>query len=46
MFVYEEIYEGKRLTDLINTWHINKKYAPEIKLPENVVSLTNIFGLI
>ncbi|XP_023301115.2 glycerol-3-phosphate dehydrogenase [NAD(+)], cytoplasmic-like [Lucilia cuprina] len=42
MYVYEEQYEGKCLSDLINKLHINKKYAPQIKLPDNVVAVTDL----
>ena len=38
MFVYEEMYKGKKLTEIINTQHENVKYLPGHKLPENVVS--------
>lgn len=38
MWVYEEIIEGKKLTDIINETHENVKYLPGHKLPENVVS--------
>lgn len=38
MYVYEEIFDGKKLSEIINNEHENKKYLPGIKLPENVVS--------
>jgi glycerol-3-phosphate dehydrogenase (NAD+) len=38
MYVYEENYEGRKLTEVINEKHENVKYLPGIKLPENVVS--------
>lgn len=38
MWVYEEIIEGKKLTEIINETHENVKYLPGHKLPENVVS--------
>lgn len=37
MWVYEEIINGRKLTDIINTDHENVKYLPGYKLPENVV---------
>ena len=37
MYVYEEMFEGKKLSEIINNEHENKKYLPGIKLPENVV---------
>lgn len=39
MWVYEEIIEGKKLTEIINETHENVKYLPGHKLPPNVVSL-------
>ncbi|XP_015367827.1 PREDICTED: glycerol-3-phosphate dehydrogenase [NAD(+)], cytoplasmic isoform X1 [Diuraphis noxia] len=39
MWVYEEIIEGKKLTEIINTTHENVKYLPGKKLPENVVAV-------
>lgn len=38
MYVYEELVEGKKLTDIINTEHENVKYLKGFKLPENIVS--------
>lgn len=38
MWVYEEIIEGKKLTEIINETHENVKYLPGHKLPSNVVS--------
>lgn len=38
MWVFEEIIDGKKLTEIINTTHENVKYLPGKKLPENVVS--------
>ena len=38
MYVYEEIINGRKLTDIINMEHENVKYLPNHKLPENVVS--------
>lgn len=38
MYVYEEIVNGKKLTEIINETHENVKYLPGHKLPENVVS--------
>ena len=39
MWVFEEMINGKKLTEIINTQHENVKYLPGFKLPENVVSL-------
>lgn len=38
MWVFEEIVQGQRLTEIINTQHENTKYLPGIKLPPNVVA--------
>ena len=38
MYVYEELVNGKKLTDIINTHHENTKYLPGIMLPKSVVS--------
>ena len=39
MYVYEEIVDGMKLTDIINTQHENIKYLPGCMLPHNVVSM-------
>lgn len=38
MYMYEELVDGRKLTEIVNTEHENVKYLPGIKLPENVVS--------
>ncbi|KAJ2520318.1 glycerol-3-phosphate dehydrogenase [Coemansia sp. RSA 1939] len=38
IWVYEEIVEGKKLTEIINIQHENVKYLPGHKLPNNVVA--------
>ncbi|KAK4475216.1 hypothetical protein MN116_002294 [Schistosoma mekongi] len=38
MWVFEEVIDGRKLTDIINTSHENVKYLPNIKLPENVIA--------
>lgn len=40
MWVYEEMIDGKKLTEIINTEHENVKYLPGHKLPRNVVSVS------
>lgn len=42
MYVYEEMIEGKKLTEIINTTHENVKYLPGHKLPPNVVAIPDI----
>lgn len=39
IYVFEEIVDGCKLTEIINTKHENVKYLPGIKIPENVVSM-------
>lgn len=39
MYVHEEMVEGKKLTEIINTTHENVKYLPGIKIPSNVVRM-------
>ena len=38
MYVYEELVEGRKLTDIINTEHENVKYLKGHEIPENIVS--------
>lgn len=38
MWVFEEMVNDRKLTDIINTDHENVKYLPGHKLPPNVVS--------
>ncbi len=38
MWVFEEIVNGEKLSETINTKHENVKYLPGVKLPDNVVS--------
>lgn len=38
MWVFEETVDGRKLTEIINTDHVNVKYLPGHKLPANVVS--------
>lgn len=42
MFVYEEMVDGKKLTEIINTTHENVKYLPGKKLPENVIAVPDV----
>ena len=43
MYMYEEMIDGRKLTEIVNTKHENVKYLPGFKLPENVVCLSFIF---
>jgi glycerol-3-phosphate dehydrogenase (NAD+) len=42
MWVYEEMVDEQKLTDIINTKHENVKYLPGIQLPENVVAIPSL----
>jgi glycerol-3-phosphate dehydrogenase (NAD+) len=52
MYVYEEIVNGRKLTEIINQEHENVKYLPGHKFPHNVVSIkdkenwTNLINII
>jgi len=39
MYVYEEMVDGQKLTEIINTKHENVRYLPGCILPDNVVGL-------
>lgn len=38
MWVFEELVDGKKLTEIINETHENVKYLKGFTIPENVVS--------
>ncbi|XP_064470602.1 glycerol-3-phosphate dehydrogenase [NAD(+)], cytoplasmic-like [Ornithodoros turicata] len=42
MYVFEEIINGQKLTEIINTQHENVKYLPGYKIPDNVVAVPDI----
>ncbi|KAM9327323.1 glycerol-3-phosphate dehydrogenase 1-like protein [Pholidichthys leucotaenia] len=42
MWVYEEMIDGRKLTEIINKEHENVKYLPGHKLPKNVVAVPDI----
>ncbi|XP_067686638.1 glycerol-3-phosphate dehydrogenase [NAD(+)], cytoplasmic-like [Haliotis asinina] len=42
MYMYEEMVDGRKLTEIVNTDHENVKYLPGIKLPENVVAIPDV----
>jgi glycerol-3-phosphate dehydrogenase (NAD+) len=42
MYVYEEMINGRKLTEIINQDHENVKYLPGHKLPENVVAIPDV----
>eukprot|EP01066_Platyproteum_vivax_P008094 Platyproteum_vivax@DN3325_c0_g1_i1.p1 len=41
-WVFEEEFQGRKLTEIINTDHENKKYLPGIKLPPNVKAIPSV----
>ena len=41
-WVFEEVVNGEKITDIINQSHINVKYLPGIKLPENLVAIPDL----
>ncbi|XP_062510309.1 glycerol-3-phosphate dehydrogenase [NAD(+)], cytoplasmic-like [Corticium candelabrum] len=42
MWVFEEMVEGRKLSEIINTEHENVKYLKGYKIPENVVAVPNV----
>lgn len=46
MWVYEEMIDGRKLTEIINTEHENVKYLPGHKLPKNVVRVLTTYDWI
>lgn len=38
MYVYEELIDGRKLTEIINQEHENVKYLKGFKLPENIIA--------
>ncbi|KAJ3367330.1 hypothetical protein GGF31_007581 [Allomyces arbusculus] len=42
MWVFEEMINGEKLTEIINTKHENVKYLPNIKLPPNVKAVPDV----
>ncbi|XP_062387450.1 glycerol-3-phosphate dehydrogenase 1a [Sardina pilchardus] len=42
MWVFEEMVDGRKLTEIINTDHENVKYLPGRKLPDNVLAVPEL----
>jgi glycerol-3-phosphate dehydrogenase (NAD+) len=42
MWCFEEVVDGKKLSETINTTHVNVKYLPRHTLPENVVAVPDL----
>jgi glycerol-3-phosphate dehydrogenase (NAD+) len=46
MYVYEEIIDGRKLTDIINHDHENTKYLPGHKLPKNIIAIPSVLDAV
>lgn len=46
MWVFEEMINGRKLSEIINQEHENVKYLPGYKIPKNVVSWKKITDFI
>jgi len=44
VWVKEELFNGKKLTEIINTRHENIRYLPGCIIPYNVVIIVNIIS--
>jgi glycerol-3-phosphate dehydrogenase (NAD+) len=42
MWVYEELVQGEKLTEIINRQHENVKYLPGIRLPDHIVAIPEL----
>lgn len=42
LWVYEEIIDGKKLSETINETHVNVKYLPNHTLPDNIVAVPDL----
>lgn len=40
LFVYQELFEGRKLTDVINHDHVNPMYLPNVTLPSNILAVS------
>ncbi|KAJ8378296.1 hypothetical protein AAFF_G00244310 [Aldrovandia affinis] len=46
MWVFEEMVNGRKLTEIINTDHENVKYLPGHKLPQNVLAVPELLDAV
>uniref|UniRef100_A0A8C1SCU4 Glycerol-3-phosphate dehydrogenase [NAD(+)] n=1 Tax=Cyprinus carpio TaxID=7962 RepID=A0A8C1SCU4_CYPCA len=46
MWVFEEMVNGRKLTEIINTEHENAKYLPGHQLPPNVVAVPDLLDAV
>lgn len=42
MYVYEEMIDGRKLTEIINQEHENVKYLKGFKLPKNIIAIPDV----
>lgn len=42
MWVFEEMVDGKKLTEIINETHVNVKYLPKHPLPANIIAVPDL----
>lgn len=42
MWVYEEEFQGRKLSELVNEHHENVKYLPGVKLPASIVACPDL----
>ncbi|XP_061075817.1 glycerol-3-phosphate dehydrogenase 1b [Conger conger] len=46
MWVFEEMVDGRKLTEIINTDHVNVKYLPGHPLPPNVLAVPELLDAV
>ncbi|KAI8801223.1 NAD-dependent glycerol-3-phosphate dehydrogenase C-terminus-domain-containing protein [Cladochytrium replicatum] len=46
MWVFEEIVNGEKLSDIINTRHVNEKYLPNVLLPIHVKAVPSLLDAV
>lgn len=42
MWVFEEMVDGRKLTEIINQDHVNVKYLPGFQIPDNVIACPDV----
>ncbi|ODQ65609.1 glycerol-3-phosphate dehydrogenase [Nadsonia fulvescens var. elongata DSM 6958] len=46
MWVFEEVLDGEKLSEIINTRHENIKYLPGVKLPSNLIAVPDLVSAV
>ena len=46
MWVFEEMVNGRKLTEIINETHCNEKYLPDFTIPDNVVGVVSCHSVL